>query len=286
MTFRSLELPRASHNSLPSLPRSEMDQRIARYIQMENDANHASRGYIYHYRNRFEKAMGLIANCATPPARILDVAGGNGHFSLFLAEAGYDVTWLDLRGELREYITRNHRQGKLRFLVANAFEYEPEPGERYDLVFASEVIEHCAHPDQFLRKLATFISKDGSIVVTTPNGKYFRNKLPRFSDCPDASVFEAVQFRPDSDGHIFLLDTGELESLARDAGLRLDVLTLYTNPLTNGHVRLRHFLPLLPHRIVRALDRGTQCLPRIFSERIHTGMAAVLRPHPACVGQP
>jgi hypothetical protein len=48
--------------------------------------------------------------------------------------------------------------------------------ERFDAVLATEVIEHVAHPDEFLRQLA-----GGVLIVTTPNGAYFRNKLPRFS---------------------------------------------------------------------------------------------------------
>ena len=95
-------------------------------------------------------------------------------------------------------------------MPGNAFELAPANG--FDCVLFCEVIEHVAHPDEFMANIARLIKPGGIAVMTTPNGGYFRNPLPRFSDHPDPSIFEAGQFKPNSDGHIFLLWADDLRS--------------------------------------------------------------------------
>ncbi len=73
------------------------------------------------------------------------------------------------------------------------------------MILIAEVIEHVAHPDGFLRNIAQMLKPGGHIVLSTPNSEYFKNDLPRFSDCADPSQYEAIQLKPNSNGHVFLL---------------------------------------------------------------------------------
>jgi 2-polyprenyl-6-hydroxyphenyl methylase/3-demethylubiquinone-9 3-methyltransferase len=97
--------------------------------------------------------------------------------------------------------------------------------------------------------------------MTTPNGGYFKNRLPKFSECADPTVFESVQFKPNSDGHIFLLHVDEIEPLARRAGLVVEKIALFTNPLTAGHVKTEALLEILPRGIVNVAEAATRSLP-------------------------
>jgi len=250
---------------------------IERFIVMEAEANRAGRAYLNAYRTRFEETIDLALRHAPPPARVLDVAGGNGHISLCLSELGYDVTWLDLRGELTTYIRERQKHGRIRFLVGNVFDEGLVHGGAYDVVVATEVIEHCAHPDEFLDRLATLLPNRGTILLSTPNGGYFLNDLPKFSDCPDPSLYEAGQFLPDADGHIFALHPEELLEMSQARGLSVREFRLCTNPLTAGHVKLRHLLPLLPLSVLRAVEWFTRRLPRRISKSLHTTIVAALR---------
>jgi 2-polyprenyl-6-hydroxyphenyl methylase/3-demethylubiquinone-9 3-methyltransferase len=237
----------------------------------EEVSNH---GYFYAYDNRRRHTIGLLTDVLAPDARILDIGAAQGNFSLQLAEMGFEVTWNDLRGELAEYVRQKHEHGTLHFAPGNAFELRfPKP---FDALLITEIIEHVAHPDEFLVSAAKLLRPGGYIVLTTPNGAYFRNKLPRFSDCPDPSVYESVQFKPDSDGHIFLLHTDEVRRLACKAGLRVERLELLTNSLTNGHLKLGYALKLLPGAAVEGIESLTRRLPRSLAERLMVHMAVLL----------
>ena len=103
------------------------------------------------------------------------------------------------------------------------------------------------------------------------------NHLPRFSDCPDPSAFEAVQFKPNSDGHIFLLWPDEVVRLAHDAGLDVEEKSFFTTPLTNGHVKTHHLLKVLPESAVWAVERLAATLPRTWQHRLMVQAAARYR---------
>jgi hypothetical protein len=72
------------------------------------------------------------------------------------------------------------------------------------------------------------------------------NALPDITDSSDSTAYESLQFKPDTDGHIFLLHPEEVESLAGRAGLVLERLTLSSNPFTSGHVKTEFFLRRMP----------------------------------------
>jgi 2-polyprenyl-6-hydroxyphenyl methylase/3-demethylubiquinone-9 3-methyltransferase len=113
--------------------------------------------------------------------------------------------------------------------------------------------------------------------MTTPNGAYFQNHLPKFSDFPDPSVFEATQFQPNADGHIFLLYPDEIERLARDAGLEVVKLSLFVNPLTAGFIGTEVLLRLLPRAMVDLVERVSTKLPRCLREKFLIQTAALFR---------
>lgn len=247
-----------------------------RYDLLELYGENDVPGYTYAYKSRAAVALELIAGVAAPPASVLDVAGGQGNMTLQLAERGYRVTWNDLRADLRDYVALKHERGVVDYQPGNVFDLDPS--RPFDVVLLAEVIEHVAHPDQLLGKVRTLIASGGRVVLTTPNGRYFRNTLPKFSDCPDPSVFESEQFKPDADGHIFLLHPDELGVLAEGAGFRVEALRLFTNPLTAGHLRTGAVLRRLPEGAVWGLEGMTRRLPGGVSRKVNVHLAAVLAP--------
>ncbi|HEX8899015.1 MAG TPA: methyltransferase domain-containing protein [Chthoniobacterales bacterium] len=245
------------------------------YDQSEIYGEISHHGYAYAYENRRRTTVRLLTEVLAPAARILDIAAAQGNFSLALAELGFDVTWNDLRGELADYVRLKYERGKIRFAAGNAFELSFPA--LFDAVLITEVIEHVAHPDDFLAKAAALVRPGGYIVMTTPNGGYFKNRLPKFSECADPAVFEAMQFKPNADGHIFLLHVDEIEPLARGAGLSAEKIVLFTNPLTAGHMKTESLLKVLPRAFVRLGERTIQLLPSALKQKALVQMGVRFR---------
>lgn len=232
-------------------------------------------GYAYAYQNRQKATFDLVKKYVGSGSKVLDIAAAQGNFSLLLAEAGYEVTWNDLRGDLVDYVKLKYEFGKLDYAVGDVFALGYDTC--FDAVLITEIIEHVAHPDQFLAKIAKMVRPGGHIIMTTPNGAYFLNNLPRFSDCPDPSRYEAVQFKPNSDGHIFLLWPDEVLQLGERAGITLVEQRLFTNLLTNGHLKTSALLKMLPRSFVFFIERLLQSLPERTLKKVMIQTAVCYR---------
>lgn len=232
-------------------------------------------GYAYAYENRRKKALGLLSDSLPTGASVLDIAAGSGNFSLSMAEMGYKVTWNDLRDNLVDYVRQKMDFGEIVFSPGNAFELSFS--EQFDGILMTEIIEHVAHPDDFLKKAANLVKPGGTIIMTTPNGAYFRNKLPKFSACTNPEAYESSQFKPNSDGHIFLLHPEEIAVLAEHAGLVVEKMLLITTPLTNGHMKTSYLLKMLPRKIIWFLEAAAEKLPEFLRRKFMLQMAIKLK---------
>jgi 2-polyprenyl-6-hydroxyphenyl methylase/3-demethylubiquinone-9 3-methyltransferase len=239
------------------------------------DLDASPRGHGNAYRRRMARTLSIIGDVAPAGARIIDVAAAQGNLSLLLAERGYDVTWNDLRVDLAGYVQLKYESGALSFLPGDAFALENVAP--YDAIVINEIIEHVAHPDRFLAQIATLLKPGGFVVMTTPNGEYLGNRLPRFSDCPDPSVFEAMQFQPDGDGHIFLLHRDEIAPLAQGASLDVRSIDLFTTFLSAGRLRTEPLLKLLPASMLERIERSSTRWPDAIARRVLVQMAVCLQ---------
>lgn len=245
-----------------------------RYDRLELWGAREHLGYSLAYAQRQAATLALLDEALPAGATVLDLAAAQGNFSIAMARRGWRVTWNDLRADLAGYVRLKAGALPLAFAPGNAFELAF--GAPFDAVLATEVIEHVAHPDRFLAQAAALVRPGGCIVVSTPNGAYARNTLPRFDAC-DPQTLEAGQFKPDADGHLFLLHPDELCTLAARAGLVVERLLLFTNPLSAGHLKTEALLRRLPAARVQALEAASRRLPARLQRRLLVHMAARLR---------
>jgi len=82
-------------------------------------------------------------------------------------------------------------------------------GRRFDVVYASEVVEHVADPAGFVAMLAGRVAADGVLVLTTPSAAYVRRE--------NASMTLLAALAPGFHG--FLLSADRFGELARAAGM-------------------------------------------------------------------
>jgi 2-polyprenyl-6-hydroxyphenyl methylase/3-demethylubiquinone-9 3-methyltransferase len=215
---------------------------------------------------------------AQQPRRVLEVAAGDGALCAMLAARGCTVTANDLRTEsLEADLARFSNASQIRVLGGNLFELDPEQTGRFDLVIACEVLEHVAHSIDFLRQLRRFLNPGGRALITTPNGSFFRNKLPTWSQISDFTALESQQFKPDADGHLFLITPDELAHLAVESGFVVERLSVWGSPCLSGNVKFSLLAWPGLDRLNCLGEAAVQFLPPALRSQLCTALVAVLR---------
>lgn len=209
---------------------------------------------------------------------MLEVAAGDAALCACLRELGCDVVANDLRTEHLQRSAAQFRNGcDIRMVPGDLFTLDPESLGRFDLVIACEIIEHVAHAPEFLAQLRSFLNPGGHILLTTPNGAYFRNRLPTYSQVKDFQALESRQFQPDADGHLYLITPQEMHSIAARAGLEVEKLLIWGTPLISGEAGFRALGPVLSTRSCYRLESFCHAvLPDAVLRRFGNSMSLIL----------
>lgn len=106
-------------------------------------------------------ALRNALNTIDKTAKILEVGSGLGYTTFSLRQCGYVDAW---GCDLSEKAVEQSKQlfGDY-YLTA-----EDASLERYDFVFATEVIEHCPNPKQFIGQCMSMLKPGGMLLLTTP----------------------------------------------------------------------------------------------------------------------
>jgi SAM-dependent methyltransferase len=119
------------------------------------------------YANVMKRALERVD---WPRLRILDYGAGEGDMSIVLLELGAHVVAVEPYGH-------GPAQGK-RAETVRALEQITGKHE-FDGIVMTEVIEHVRDPIGVLRKLKSYLKREGWIFVTTPNNQSLRARLLR-----------------------------------------------------------------------------------------------------------
>jgi len=128
---------------------------------------------IYGYRRRVDFFLTAIHNRwpGRHRVRVLDVGCGTGKFvTIPLARAGHQVLGIDF-DESSLALGRSLADGlpNVEFRCENAADLATR--ERFDVVVASEVLEHLHEPAVLVRECRELLTDDGLLLVTVPNGR-------------------------------------------------------------------------------------------------------------------
>ncbi len=191
----------------------------------------------YGFARRLDFAARAIA--ARQPRSVLDLGCGSGAYLLAplarrfpaIAFTGVDSDAASIEAARREAALPN-----VRLYVAGDW----PPGERFDMVIASEVIEHVESPPAFLAQAVARMADGGRLLLTLPNGY----GAPEWASLAEAflrlsGLFPALRAlkrmvvpATPSEGlardsyavspHINFFGYGEILGLLRDAGLSVN----------------------------------------------------------------
>lgn len=102
-----------------------------------------------------------------PPARILEIGFGRGHFLDWAGKNGYEVSGVEI---IEEFVRKARDRGHVVF--TGTVQAVIDPGNQYDLIVAFDVFEHLSIPEiiDLLQFTKQILSKDGVVLARFPNG--------------------------------------------------------------------------------------------------------------------
>jgi SAM-dependent methyltransferase len=111
--------------------------------------------------------------------------------------------------------------------------------EKFDVVYAGEIIEHLSNPGMFLDNMARHLSDDGVLIITTPNF-YFSSMLLRLLSLKE------IPINPE---HTCWFDPTTIRALAKRHGFQPERVIYYQS----SPRLLMNLLAKLNHRTARSI---------------------------------
>lgn len=159
-----------------------------------------------------EVVRDLFEKFVSAPAKVVDLAAGQGAFSLVLQRLGHDVTAVDFS---RENWKATNIPLELRDLDSEfAASIIAEHG-KFDALAAIEIVEHLENPFRFIRQCAELLKPNGLMFLTTPNVEAVNSRLIFFYSGRLNSFGAYETVRP---AHITPIFKWKMEMMLEEAG--------------------------------------------------------------------
>ncbi|MEO0723358.1 MAG: methyltransferase domain-containing protein [Bacteroidota bacterium] len=174
--------------------------------------------------------------------RVLDVGCGAAWVAAHFANKGVEVYSMDVSTINPQRAVKNYPFKEHLGVVADVF-YLPFQEGAFDLIIASEIIEHVPDPKQFLAQLLPALAPGGKLVVTTPHDEKLAYSL--CVHCNQATPHH---------GHLHSFTAASIRALLPEplrAGARTQT---FVNKLLL-HARTHRLLRFFPFQIWRWIDR-------------------------------
>lgn len=241
------------------LTESDLDNDFQKELCFGDDQRHLystnkKKSAVFGYHLRLGEVLRLV-NQYSPGKKVLDMACGQGNFSLLLAEQGYDVTALDINEDFLKYAQKKHEKGQFKTVTGNLMEFRSP--EKFDCIIVGEVIEHVAYPQDLLKSVFENLKPGGVFILTTPNGNEYGSTLKTFSQVDNVEELIPRQFHWGD--HLFLYTIEELKSLFEGVKLEMIYAETYHSQFVSQLKGVRYIIPM---GVLKWLEKKTRHLKK------------------------
>lgn len=112
-----------------------------------------------------------------PSGSVLDLGCADGLLTRALASDGRQVVAVDASSVRIDRTRRNCSGLPVELRRARFEDFRPEPGERFDAVVLSCVLEHLEDPVHLLARCKEWLTPDGRVVVIVPHGRSLHRRI-------------------------------------------------------------------------------------------------------------
>jgi SAM-dependent methyltransferase len=139
-------------------------------LHRENEKEH------WWYKGRRKIISSLISNKfkKSKKLKILDFGAGSGTNTLMLSEYG-DVFVFEKDKKSQEYLKKKFEKTDNIHILE-----EINNNESYDLIIATDVMEHIKNDNEVIKYLSDLLKKDGNILLTVPAYNFLFNERDKF----------------------------------------------------------------------------------------------------------
>ena len=203
-------------------------------------------------------------------ARILDLGCGRGGNARLLKARGQSVDGVTLSASEAEEAARH---------CANVYVHDLEtglppmpPGQRYDAVICSHVLEHIAYPDRMLADIRARLAPSGVLIVALPNLMLWKSRLRLL-----LGKFEYTDSGLMDHTHIRWYSFASARRLLEGQGFTV------VEASVEGGLPLGPLRNLLPKRLLLPLDRAAcRAAPGLLGyEMLYVARVGAPSPRPA-----
>lgn len=195
-----------------------------------------------------------------PRGQLLDAGAGDGTLAARLRDVGYEVRATDLHPEA-------FRPADIPIEAADLNNGFPFASEQFDVVVATEVIEHLENPWFFLRELYRITRVGGIAIVSTPN---LANVYVRAYFLLTGKLFNFLDSAYRSIGHVTPVFLWNLERMA-ESKFEVESVTVNESPIPKTKIRIPRRTVAFGQCIVvklRRLPGPPDAEPRVWTSAI------------------
>lgn len=173
--------------------------------------------------------------------KVLDMGCGDGTISKRIKNTGNEVVGI----EISNNAIRKAKEKKIKVydLSLNS-DWSKEISERFDIVFAGEIIEHILDTDHFLQNIKEVLKRKGKLIITSPNVAALGRRLMLLVG---VNPFLETTRRLGDAGHVRYFTHASLEKLLRENDFQiLSSSSLIVNLHTSGRIYSKLLAKLIP----------------------------------------